>query len=79
VRCCCCGEEEEEEEEERKERDDGEVLGRVRGGECGSEFVVSLLVVVVVVWCVCVCFFLFWEFGGHNLTRSISFLAGTGF
>ncbi len=37
--------------------------GRVQGGECGSELVLPLLVVVVVL-CVCV---LFWEFGGHHL------------
>jgi hypothetical protein len=76
MRCCCCGEEEEEEEEEeRKEREDGEVRGRVRGGECGSEFVVP----VVVVWCVCVCLFYFGSLVVTIFTRSISFLAGTGF
>jgi hypothetical protein len=44
--------------------------GRVRGGECGSELVVPLLVVVVVV-VLCVGWSPFF-------TRSISFLAGTG-
>jgi len=48
--------------------------GRVRGGECGSELVVPLLVVVVVVvLCVCVCVcVLFWELGGHHFLLGVS-------
>jgi hypothetical protein len=45
--------------------------GRVRGGECGSELVVPLLVavvvVVVVVLCVCVCVYVFY-FGSLVVT-----------
>jgi hypothetical protein len=69
----------------KKKRGRKETTGkceRVRGGECESELVVSLLVVVVVVvvvWCVCVCFFYFGSLVVTIFTRSISFLAGTGF
>jgi hypothetical protein len=51
--------------------------GRLRDGECESELVVPLLVVVVVVLCV-LCVFYFGILVVTIFTRSISSLAGTG-
>jgi flagellar basal body-associated protein FliL len=82
ARCAAVAAGRKEKKKKKKRRGRKETTGkcgRVRGGECGSELVVPLLVVVVVVVIVlCVCVFYFGSLVVTIFTRSTSSLAGTG-